>query len=341
MKLRNYGILWVAILSLVIFGSSLNVIASDDDGDGIDDEYEELNKRDIEVEIYPGQIAIESTLRQGTQKDEIELEVKYGSEGLEIGISYESEYTSDNETEFEIEFEAGFRKLIEFVDLNGNGIYDPSTDNTIQEVSLDSFQPAIYTTSNISDDTTLHYILINSTDGVFAAHIFLVEEFAVVNGTLIRPTSLKVDIEITNFNYLNLGSQLALYVKLESSSEYETEDDTEDEKEGYASNESGVKTEINNYKGVFTWKENATIDGISKKVLSSAIEVDDDDENEQKLYLNYPRGDYIYHDPAMSIYSVASGMDWLPILIIGSIVGIVSIVSVLSIVIFRKRKNRK
>ncbi|MFX0106348.1 MAG: hypothetical protein ACFE75_12785 [Candidatus Hodarchaeota archaeon] len=341
MKLRNYGILWVAILSLVIFGSTLNVVASDDDGDGVDDDYEELNKRNIEVEIYPGQIEIESKLRQGSQIDEIELEVKYGSGGLEIGISYESEYTSENETEFEIEFEAAFRKLIEFVDLNGNGIYDPSIDNTIQEINLDSFQPAIYTSSNISDDTTLHYILINTTDGVFAAHVYLVEEFSLVNGTLIRPTSLKVDIEITNFNYLDLGSQLALYIKLESSSEYETEDNTEDEKDGYITDESGVKTIINDYKGVFTWKENATIDGVSKRVLSSAIEVDDDDENEQKLYLNYPRGDHIYHDPAMSIYSVASGFDWLPILIIGSIIGIVSVLSVLSIVIFRKRKNRK
>jgi len=341
MKLRNYGFLWVAILSLVIFGSTLNVVASDDDGDGVDDDYEEQNKRNIEVEVLPGEIEIESTLRQGSPIDKIELEVKYGSGGLEVGISFESEYISENETEFEIEFEADFRKLIEFVDLNGNGIYDPSADNTIQIVNLDSFQPAIYTTSDISDDTTLHYILINGTDGVFAAHIYLVEEFSVVNGTLIRPTSLKVDIEITDFNYLDLGSQLALYIKLESGSEYETEDDTEDEKDGYATDESGVKTVINDYKGVFTWKENATIDGVSKRVLSSTIEVDDEDENEQKLYLNYPRGDHIYHDPTMSIYSVAVGMDWLPILIIGSIIGVASIVSVLSIVIVRKGRNRK
>ena len=39
------------------------------------------------------------------------------------------------------------------------------------------------------------------------------------------------------------------------------------------------------YAGFFTWKENATIDGVSKNVIASPIGVDDDDENEQKMYL--------------------------------------------------------
>ncbi|MFX0032121.1 MAG: hypothetical protein ACFE8V_07940 [Promethearchaeota archaeon] len=339
MKLRNYGILMIMILSLFAFSASFNVAATiDDDNDGIDDDYEESHKRNIEVELFPDEIKVESHLRQGPI-DEIELEVKYDNNGVDIKVSYESEYTSENETEFEIEFEASFRELIEFVDLNSDGIYEPSIDNTIQEIALNSFKPAVYTSSNISTDTTLHYIFINSTDGVFAAHLYVVEEYAIVNGTFIAPTSLKIDIEINNFNYIDGNSQLALYVKLSSSGEYEYEEETEDEKDGYTSDESGVKTEINNYKGAFTWKENATIDGISKQVLASQIEVDDDDENEQKLYLNYPRGDSIYHDPTMSIYSINRGItDWFPFILIGSIIGIIGIVSISSIVIIRRRK---
>ncbi|MFW9774037.1 MAG: hypothetical protein ACFFA2_04375 [Promethearchaeota archaeon] len=338
MKIRNYGFLLIMILSLVAFSSSLNVTAStDEDSDGIDDDYEESTKRHIEVELLSDEIKVESLLREGPI-DQIELNVKYDNNGVDIKVSYESEYIAENETEFEIEFEANFRELIEFVDLNSNGIYEPLIDTTIQEIPLDSFKPAVYTSSNISTDTTLHYIFINSTDGTFAAHLYVVEEFAIVNGTFIAPTSLKIDIEINNFNYLNGNSQLALYVKLSSSSEYEYQEETEDEKDGYTSNESGVKTELNNFIGAFTWKENATIDGISKQVLASEIETDDDDESEQKFYLNYPRGDYIYHDPTMSIYSIQAGTDWLPFVLIGVIIGVVAVISASSILIYRKRR---
>lgn len=341
MKVRNYGILLIMVLSLVAFSSSLNVTAfTDDDGDGIDDNYEDSHKRNIEVELLSDEIKVESKLRQGTPIDEIEMSVKYDNDGLDIEISYESDYTTENSTGFEIEYEASFRKLIEFVDINSNGIYEPLIDTTIQEVSLNSFQPAIYSTSNISGDTVLHHILINSTDGVFAAHLYLTEEFTIINDTVIRPTALKIDIEINNFNYIDPESQLALYVKLGASSSYQYEDETEDEKDGYSSNESGVKTEINDYKGVFSWKDNATIDGISRRVLRSEIQIDDEDENEQKFYLNYPRGISIYHDPTMSIYSIKSTIDWLPFVLVGVIIGIVGVVSASGILIYRKRRTK-
>ena len=89
--------------------------------------------------------------------------------------------------------------------------------------------------------------------------------------------------------------------------------------------------------GFFTWEENATVDGISKPVLSSTIEVDDDDELEQKLYLNYPRGTHIYHDPKVGIATLTSTSQMFPIIIIGSIIGVVAVAGIV-LVIIRKRK---
>jgi len=338
LKLRKYNLLGVLLVSVFILSTSIGVsVATDDDDDGVDDEFEESEKRDVQVEIDTGQIEIESKLRQGSTVDEIELHVEYKSDGIKIEVSYESELTSENESEFEIEFSVLFRELIEFIDQNSNGIYDPSIDTMIQEVELNSFQEAVYSTSIISDDTTQHYVLINTTDGVFAAHLFLVEEFTIVNETLLTPTALKIDIEIDNFNYFDNNSQLALYVKLGADSEYETDEETEDEEEGYASEESGVKTGNNNYVGFFTWEENATIDGVSKQVLSSTIEVDDEDELEQKLYLNYPRGNHIYHDPKIGISTLTtSSQSVLPIVIIGSILGVLATTGIIFFII-RKR----
>jgi len=282
--------------------------ASDDDDDGVDDDFEDLNKRDISIEIEASQIQIESTLRSGSRIDEIQLKVVMDSEGLTIEVSYESEIAS---AELELEFGIIFRKLVEFVDMDGNGIYNSSVDDTIQEVLLDSFQPAIYTPINISADTMLHYFIVNTTDGVFVAHIYFSEEFHIVNETLITPMQSKIDIEISNFSYINSSSQLALYTSLESENDYDEEEDTEDEIREYGTNEKGLVSEMNSFTGIFTWKNNATIDGISRGVLTSDLDVDDYDGDEQKIYLTYPRGIHIYHDPKVGIAGIYQIKDFI------------------------------
>ncbi len=340
MKLKKYNLFGIIFLGILILMSTSSLVsASDDDDDGIDDELEELHKRDISIEFEPNQIQIESLMRNGAQKDEIQLQITFDSDGLGIEISYESEISSENATEFEIEFGVSFQELIEFVDLDDDGIFSPLIDDTIQEVPLDSFQPVVYTPINISDDTRLHYFIINTTDGVFTAHIYLVEEFEIINGTFIKPTQTKIDIEITDFNYINSSSQLALYTKLESEVEYEDDEHTENEEEGYASEEKGIIASNNDYAGFFTWTENASIDGVSKVVLGSPIQVDDDDENEQKIYLNYPRGNHIYHDPVMGVMVFPKASEIIPIIVIISIVSSVGIGGVILILVLRRRRN--
>lgn len=275
--------------------------ASDDDDDGIDDDFEDLNKRDISIEIEANQIQIESFLRRGDRIDEIQLKIIMDSEGLSIEVSYDSEIAS---TELELEFGIIFRKLVEFVDNDSNNIYDPLIDETIYEFNLTDFQPVKYTQINITDNTALHYFVVNTTNGIFTAHIYISEEFHVVNETLITPIQSKIDIEISNYTYINSSSQLALYTSLESENDYEEEEVTEDEIREYAINENGLIFEMNNFTGIFTWKNNATIDGISKEVLTSDLDIDDYDEDEQKVYLTYPRGTHIYHDPKVGIASI-------------------------------------
>jgi hypothetical protein len=295
------------IFIIILIGISLISLnfnyatASDDDDDGIDDDFEDLNKRNISIEIETDQIQIESSLRSGDQIDGIQIKITNDSEGLGIEVSYESEI---NSTEFELEFGIRFRKLVEFVDIGNNSIYDSLIDDTIQDFDLDDFQPVIYNQFNITEDTALHYFIINTTDGVFAAHIYFSEEFYIVNGTLITPVQMKIDIEISNFPYINASSQIALYTSLESEIDYEEEEDTEDEISEYATNEKGVITKINNFTGFFTWKNNASIDGISREVLVSDLDIDDYDEDEQKIYLTYPRGAQIYHDPKVGIEGI-------------------------------------
>ncbi len=306
-KKKHFIIFGVFLVILLLNFSAGLVLGADDenDDDGINDDFEEENKRDIEIEFDDSEFQIESYLRNGDIIDEIQLKVKFDDDGVSIKISYQEESEGDDEseesTEFELEFKVEFRKLIEYIDLNANGMYDELFDRFIQEVALTSFKPVVYTLLNISNDTSLHYIIVKTIDSIFTAHIYVNEEFTLVNNSLITPSQIKINIEIKNFTYLNSNSQLALYTKLESEFDFEEEDETEDEREGYAQNEQGVITKVNQHTGIFTWQENATIDGISHKVFTNTIETDDEDEDDQKIFFNYLHGDHIFHDPKIGI----------------------------------------
>ncbi|MHA2050212.1 MAG: hypothetical protein ACW986_11400 [Promethearchaeota archaeon] len=318
-------------------------VASDDDDDGIDDNFEGIHKRNITIEFLDNETKVESILRNGANIDEIEFNIKYDDDGLAIEISYEEEFDSGSEKE--LEFEVVFHELVEYIDINNNSLYEPSIDQTIQSVLIDQFSNITYSNSSTSDNSTLHYFRVKTTDNVFIAHISIAEEFEIVNETLINPTQIKIDIEIDNFNYLNGSSNLALYTMLNSEEGYEQDDETYDEEKEYALSEKGVITSLNTFTGFFSWKENASIDGISKRILVSEIDVDDHNETEQKLYINYPRGNNIYHDPKIGIEGLfPSDIAPFPltlIIILVIIIGSVSASVVYALTYIQKSKHRK
>ncbi len=340
---KKYNLLGFFLLSILLITTIGSVVAveSDDDSDGVDDDFEEANKRDISVEYGIDEIKVESHRRNGDKVDEIELKVKYDTD-LSIEVSYGSEVESIPEVssitpEWEVEFEVEFKKLIEFVDLNDNGMYEDSIDQFVQEFTLNSLQLVENTTSIISADTTLHYFVVNTTDNVFSAHIFFVEEFVYVDEILVTPNQVKIDIEINGFNYTDVDSQLALYVKLNSEANYTEDGVTNDEDDGYATDERGVYTQFGGYSGIFTWKENATVDGVIMDVLASSLQVDDENETQQKMILNYPRGNHIYHDPKVGINVGQDVQSILPIVLTSVVVSLIG-VAVVAIIVVKKRR---
>lgn len=311
MRNKKFNILVLFLLGFMFFSSTLGVVmATDDDSDGVEDEFEEEQERDISPEIEEDKIKIQSILRSGTDLNKIEFEISNETEGLSIKVEFIPNYIPDSNTsQIELEFEVTFRKIVEYIDIDSDGIFNDLIDTEVSVLELNDFKDPVYITSDISMETKLHYFEYTTSDDVFTAHIYFVEEFDIVNNTLITPTETKIDIEINNYNYLNDSSQLALYTKLESEVDYQSEDETEDEESGYAENESSVYTMINTHVGFFSWKENATIDNVSKTVLVSQIDDDDDELNQQKIYLNYPRGTLIYHDPKIGIEGLVSSTE--------------------------------
>ncbi|QEE17351.1 hypothetical protein DSAG12_03184 [Promethearchaeum syntrophicum] len=276
----------------------------DHDDDGIDDEYEDENEREISIEYSDNEIQIESQLKNGDTKDEFQIKVEAGDD-LGIKLEYESEITNETEvTEMELEFKVVFKSVIEFIDLDENGIYNSDNDTEIQEYKIDTFNPIEYKPITQADNSTLHYLNISTADYYFTAHLYVAGEFMDLDTTILTPTEVKIDIEISNFPYLNDSSQLAVYTKLETDYEIEEDDETEDEENGYVENESGITTSTNGFMADFTWAETALIDGTVMNVSTTPIETDDIDSDSDKMYIVYPRGTHIYHDPKIGMVGI-------------------------------------
>lgn len=278
----------------------------DEDSDGVEDDTEEYNLRDIDIEISEDSAQIESKLRSGDIKNKIKIEIE-ASDKLKIQISFESEIESG---EIDLEFTVYFSKIIEFIDTNNDSKYNPSIDTILQEYTLSEFSPINYTKVTQEMGEILHYLRIETEDGIFTAHIFIVEEFLLVNNSLITPSQIKIDIEISDFVYSsNPFSQLALEVELETETEINIEEETEDEELGYGSNEAALNFSTDGYSGFFSWAEQVDVDG---EVHNVSITSDLDKEEEKRLYIAYPRGINIYHDPKVGISQILQFNTFVP-----------------------------
>ncbi|MFW9865291.1 MAG: hypothetical protein ACFFEN_04260 [Candidatus Thorarchaeota archaeon] len=318
-----------------------NVIDSDDDG--IDDDFEDINKRDIDLDIAPNEITVESFRRSDNLKDQIITTIIYTEDGIKFRVNYKVNAKS----EYDFTFNIAFPTIVEFVDVDFNGIYNPEIDKNIQNFSLGEFSPAIYEKTNISKDSELHHLKIQTVNNTFTAHIYFSEEFTLIKNSLITPVQAKIDIEISNFTYLNGSSQLALYTRLESDTQFSEVEETEDEINKYAVNEGGLTTSLEDNTGYLIWRENALIDNSSEEIFISEIMEDSIGDYTEKTYINYPQGENIYHSFKIGIegllLSVKSSP--LPITVILLVICALSAIAAYSIYHYRKynvpSKNHK
>ncbi|MHA1220484.1 MAG: hypothetical protein ACTSQB_01995, partial [Candidatus Heimdallarchaeota archaeon] len=271
----------------------------DDDDDGIHDDDESSNKREIQIEVSADEAHIESSIDNGEVENEFSIELHAESDKLALNFEFSNEI---NDTENELEFDIEFLELIRF---NDTGISDNSFNDSIDQVidvyEIGGFLPIEYTFENNTDGET-HILHVETTDGVFGINVYVSNEFVLINDTILTPTEAKIDIIISDYNIDN-ATNLALKIEFEIEAEVELEydEETEDEEYELASDELEIEFNMSNYLGFFSWSEIALVDGVEQPVLASPFEADD---FEHKLYLNYPLGDLIIHDPKVGVMNV-------------------------------------
>ncbi len=300
-------LLLVLFMSVLVLSTLSFVMAKDNDNDDNDEEEKEIEKeieelkkiesgqkRKVEVKLEGDKVEIESKFEKEDALGEIEnkfkIEFETGEE-VEIKLEYEQESeTAEGEFETELEQEVEFDSIIEFVDSNNNSIFDKGEEVFVYSLDRRSFNPISYTTGITVNNVTEHIISTQTTDGVLKITLHAVGEFANIENQLVKPTEIKIDLEINNFPYTNDSSKLAMKIKIESTMEIETEKRAEGGEE-----EVKIKS-TSNFEGFFSWKKTALIDGVEKEVLSTSLEQDPDEDSEE-IYLIYERGNSIIHDP--------------------------------------------
>lgn len=365
MLVKKFSLIGVGILTLLLLSFGLGVVnASSNSKDkiinSVDNTTKKLNERIVEIKQNDNKFVIisERKAETGQNKDRLTMEVKYDADGIAIKVDYfakvatqntqttknnkKSEINTQAETVYNLEFKVVFKQLIEFVDLDGNGIYDPSKDQTVKIMDLSAFGPANYSRGKTADGSILHKLTIATVNDTFVVHIYIVEQHSKVDGRILPPTEMKIDLKINNFTYTVSNSQLALYVKLESKRGYKDEKKTEDVRKRYTNDEEGINTEESGYNGTFSWSKTADIDGVSKDMLTSDRSPDDSDKNQEKMYFCFPRGTFIYYDPKIGVEGITQESSSLTLFI--GIILVVSILSVATVVIgltIRKLRKRE
>ncbi|MFW9879308.1 MAG: hypothetical protein ACFFG0_40030 [Candidatus Thorarchaeota archaeon] len=338
-KIKFLEILFLTSI-LFSFISEFTMGFSDIDEDGIDDNFEALNKRDIDIIIAANEITVESTRITEKQKDLVMANVVYNTNGISFQIGYKSNLEED----FALLFNISFNELIEFVDMDMDGIYNPEIDQNIQNFSLSDFSLVLYENSTYPSGSVLHHIRLQTENETVTIDMYYAEEFILLENSLLLPTQTKIDIRIANFTYLNSSSQIALYSSLHSETFFVGQQDTEDEKNSYAENEEGVITTVEGYNGFLTWKSNITVDDISKRIQISEIMSDIYNENSQKIYFNYPRGALIEHNYKIGVEGllIYEKESLLPIIVLALIIGALSVVAIYSVyhTIFKEKPSK-
>jgi hypothetical protein len=205
-------------------------------------------------------------------------------------------------------------KILEYYDTNKNGRYDID-DLTASSLSLSDvgFSNISYANTTSLDGSIIHIIETRSLDNMFALKLFVVTNETSINNNMITPEEVKIDFIISNYNFTNQTTQLALVAILETRNRHNLEQVTSDERRKTAVDESGINITSKNQGGFFSWSNKVDVDDndyqVNVTILSETGIYNTSDSDESKtiteIIFSYPQGDSIIHDPKIGVNLLA------------------------------------
>ncbi len=294
-------------------GTGLLAGASPDD-DGID---LEDGDRELNVTIRDGDVDIGLGSNASDGGDEVK--VQFVSRVAELKVSFQTLTPLREEVELRIEF----RDLVEFEDRNGDGAFSPLNDEILQWLLVETLSsPKPPEAGNFSVDSitgkqiNVTYAFPESATGTFDLIFRVFGLPTQIDGLFLGPTETKIDIRFTDFPYTSDTSQLALGLDVRTNF-------------GLEMDPTLASAQINatgdEFAAFFRWMPdavfvdgNATKAGVTVVRESNSVEAlarGGEVDSELRLFLAYPRGSQIVHDPVVGItgVSVIPGLPSVPV----------------------------
>lgn len=215
---------------------------------------------------------------------------------------------SGNESNVQLSFEIILNKIVEFFDVNNNNRYDHS-DEVSSNYKFDSvnFTDLIYYNETLPSGESIVRAGTHTIDNIFSIDMMISDNFTPCYKHLISPSEMKIDFVIQNYPYVDNNTQLALLMELVTDHDLDIEEDSFDEKKGFASNETAINISSMNHSGFFSWLNTANIDGVNQSIHASIFKEENFGGNglelDKYLAISYPRGTQIIHDPKIGVVS--------------------------------------
>jgi hypothetical protein len=235
----------------------------------------------------------------------------------------------DNESEANFHLMVAYVSLVEFKDVNGNGMFDNGTDTVVRVMSLRNLTYTVPTYIPITSQDGKHGIEIaanstaSATNFIFGVKADLFGQYAVVDGKVIAPTESKITTSILNFPFKSTSDMVALQVVAVSAYNIEHETST---------SESTIRVRSSTAQGFYTSSLTAMVDGKTVTIAPPSTETV---RYHAVISVAYPYGTSIIHDPILGIdFGLPSFVD-TSLLIMVAIAG----VAVAGILVYAGRRE--
>jgi hypothetical protein len=260
---------------LFFFGLILSVglihcdSGSDDHDDG---ERDKEFHREVTKESDDGEtVVFRSKSKDGNDNSELKFEVSVKDGAPGIRVNYENKTS-------EAKMRVRFFKVIVFTDSAGDG-YTAGEEDSIIDISQLDFKP-IVCVSSVNAETGSHNFdcTIESNDSSVRVLSHLVSEPTTVDSVAVRPTAVKIDVELDISR--NNGQSVAIVasVRTQTHGAQNIENESEDNKEG-VEDKAEKQVKFGDV-GFFSWVTEATINTTPTpktiSVVNSALQTAED-----------------------------------------------------------------
>ena len=285
-----FGILSTLSLGMVIFNDIL--ATSDSDGDTIPDLEEDRAKQPLFFDITDKVLTFrsygtETTPTTGNHEVGHNLDISHT--GFSPHLEIHSRLYEDVSTKIPLlEFSVKYESLIEFIDFDANGFFEPAVDVIIAQTTLDNITRNEFGYG--VDGQPSYYSKYSALGGVFKVNLYTSREHVLLARQvgLLAPNELKSYLTFTNYIPLTLGTNLALKLSLNATHNLI-----------FSSTGLSVKTSTGEYMIEYEWYDKAITDGMTT-VVNTTIPKSSVPSESGVIYVNFGELTNASYDPKLS-----------------------------------------